>query len=1180
MIFSKTQQKAIQTKNKNILVSAAAGSGKTAVLVQRVVEIIKKPENSIDELLIVTFTRAAAAEMLIRIENAIKELLSFNETQFKDHLRKQLRLLGRAEITTIDSFCARILRKYFYKTDIDPNFIPGEELRLSSLKQEAIDNVIQNAFEEYENGSEAYLPLYDLCDMLSSGSTRELDLETEIINIQRALSALPYPEKCLEITLKALNVSSYEEYLASDFCKIIKDGLDFQMAYEQVSEAHKILKTTFGNELLAEEVRFAKSLLEAQSCEELLPIFKNYDFPKWHNRKKADPELSDKAKALRDSAKEILKNAESAIKVFDMSSYEKYAANLPQLRLLYKLTEDFIAEYDTIKHKKNMYEFSDIERACLNMLVDEGEPTELALELRDHYKEIITDEYQDTSPLQEAILNAISHRNNRFMVGDIKQSIYAFRNADPTIFVDKYNNYIGADDDSENILVQLAENYRSKKHILDFVNMVFSKIMTPELGGVVYEPLNFPENSKYTDDENGTCKTDILIVNRTTTPKPPVNNDDTETLKELAENDAAIEAVLISKKIKEIMAEDPDIKFGDIVILANKLKNIARPLIDTLALCGIPAVTDKPAESTNFIENKTIISLLKAIDNPLSDIDLVTVLHSPIYRVDADELTKIKLECPTKDLAFYDIVKYYCANNKNEITEKLDAFLSDIDYFGKKFKTEPVSTVLSEIYYKTDYYNYLSLLKDSGKRRANLDKLADYAAAYDQNSDGGLYGFIGYLQELINTGELKQAQIINPENNVVHIMTIHASKGLQFPIVFLCNIQKDFRRISSREKIMFDNKLGICSYGYIPDTRAYFKTAPYTAAQIKKRREQAAETMRLYYVAMTRAEKRLIITGSEKLKTSKNMPDYEAQKDNIYDKYYKFGSGDEKTISAGKIYRSPDFLSVLMTALDHSQESKLYELDITNWYELEGVIENTGAKVFEQNINAEPIKTVAYPYNNAVYLPTNLSVTEIKKRINEENYILSYVPTKYRFKKPAFLRKLGQDLTPTERGTAYHALLAVLDYKALPTDIAKFKEKAVEKGILTTEEADIIDNDKIKEYLSSPLVAEISKAISVYKEDAFTMGLKASEIYPELKGDPISENEIILTHGVIDLYYETADGLVIVDFKTDRTKDFEMLKKAYSPQLNIYKNALETALNKKVIRLCLYCLYSGKTLDI
>ncbi len=1178
MNFSPSQLKAINTKNKNILVSAAAGSGKTAVLVQRVVETVRNPENSIDRLLVVTFTRAAAAEMLIRIEKAIKEILALPQTRHKEHLRKQLRLLGRAEITTIDSFCSRLLKKYFYKTDMDPNFMLGEEIRLSSLKQEAMDKIIQNAFAEYEKGNELYKPLYDLCDMLSSGSTQELKLEGEIIQIQKALYALPYPRRCLDATWKALNTASYDEYADSDFCRIIRKGLGLETAFNLISKADEILKEHFKNNFLEEEKKFIGNLCNEEDNEAFIKALSDYVFPRWSNSKKADPEQNDRAKGLRDGAKAIIQNARADAKVLGRSGYEKYAANLPLLRLLYTLVESFIDEYEGIKRKKNMYEFSDVERACLNMLSDDsGNPTELALELRERYDEIITDEYQDTSPLQEAILNAVSGRNNRFMVGDIKQSIYAFRNADPSIFIDKYNSYEGSDEESDNMLIRLAENYRSRKHILDFVNLVFSKIMTKDLGGVMYEPLNFPKGSENTGEG---CKTEILIVNRTTVPEPPVGTEDSDILRNLAENDAAIEAVVIAKRIKEIMAEDKSIRFGDIVILANKLKNIAEALIDTLALCGIPAVTDKPAESTNFIENKTIISLLKTIDNPLSDIDLVTVLHSPIYRLSANELAQVGLSRPFADVPFYEVIKQYVENNNDDISDKLSGFIDDITYFGNKFKTEPVSAVLSEIYYKTDYYNYLSLLTDSGKRRANLDKLVEHAASYDKNPNGGLYGFLRYIRELTGVGEMKQAQILNPENNVVHIMTIHSSKGLQFPIVFLCNVQKDFKKAGGYGKILFDNKLGICSYGYTPETQSYFRTAPYMAAKLNKDREKIDETMRLYYVAMTRAEKKLIITGSEKLRTTKNIQDYDAQRESIYCKYYEYGEEIVDVIPAEKIYGSSDFLKVLMTAIGSCQGSELFELSIINWFELGGVIENTSPLVFERSAKGQPVKKVDYPYNNAVYLPTNLSVTEIKKQMNEEMYFEEFVPSEFIFRKPSFVRKAKKSLTPAEIGTAYHALLAALDYKSLPDDIAEFKENIVGRGILTAEEADAIDDNRIKAYIDSPIAAEISGATGVYKEHSFTMGLKASEIYPALKGDSTAENEIILTHGIIDLYYEREDGFVIVDFKTDRSTDYDMLRKAYAPQLNIYKTALETALGRKVVRLCLYCLNEGHIIDL
>ncbi len=1104
MDFSQKQKEAIYTKNKNLLVSAAAGSGKTAVLTERIVQTVKGGSPGVDSLLVLTFSKAAAAEMQTRIRGRLKELASDPNEKDRQSVIKQLRLLNNAEICTIDSFCCRLVRQFFYKTDIDPSFTPTDDKRLTPLKDKALDKIVSEGLILCDKGEALYAPMYDLCDMFSQKD--KTTLQEVIYGIYSGLSNLPEPEKWLEETQNHLNIDTYEEY----------------------------------SELLAELIPSAEAETASKSKKKKTPL--------------SDYENKD--------------------------SFESYKKMLPSLNLLYALVSDFMKKFYRLKAEKNTYEFSDIERACLRLLRDsDGKETETAISLKNRYAEILTDEYQDTSPIQEEILSILGNGRNRFMVGDTKQSIYAFRNAEPAIFTEKYNSYSENPDLGE--LVLLSENFRSTSYILKFVNKVFEKIMTKDLGGVEYEPLNFPQNSKYTAADNKKAEVCVIIK---PTKKIPLDSLTEEEMAaaEFADSDPKAEGLYIAKRIRELMEEDSTLNYKDFAIISRNLAGAAEDISSTLALCGIPAVTDKSAESTGFIENKTILSLLRIIDNPLSDIDLTAVLHSPVYRFNAGELAEIKIGAGLERGAnFYALAKAYEKGHNDDISQRLKAFFEEIDYFKNRFKTDTVSSVLGEIYERTDYYNYLNLLTSGKMRRANLDKLNDLAAEYDASGESGLYGFLSFIDSLIDGEVFTQAQPLSPENNAVRIMTIHGSKGLQFPVVFLAQAGKRFRKPFQTEKYMFSKSIGMGLSYFDPKLRLS-KSSPLTAAARElKIREIIAEEMRLYYVAFTRAERRLIITACENPSGNTKADDLDALLDKVTEKYSKSLCNKKNgRVPAEKIYKSSSFSNILMGVLADESED-VFTKEIIYRHELTGIIKDIKSPVYVKDVSLEKRKKPVYPYEEVINLPTNISVTEIKRRVNEEDRV--YYPqgdNSFRFKKPSFMKKDSKKLMANEIGTAYHTLLSIIDYKNMPKEVQELKNYALSKNLLSEEEAEAVDNKKIEAFLASPLAEEISRARLIKKEHSFTMGLSAKELYPEIKDIKEGQDEIILTHGIIDLWFENEKGITIVDFKTDSTDDFEKLKREYSPQLKLYKTAVEQAVNKPVISTLLYLVRYEKVLTL
>ena len=804
-------------------------------------------------------------------------------------------------------------------------------------------------------------------------------------------------------------------------------------------------------------------------------------------------------------------------------------------------------------------DFHDIEHLALKILIDEnGNSTEIAKKY--DFDEIEIDEYQDSNSVQEYILQSVSNGHNIFMVGDVKQSIYKFRQANPKLFMQKYNEYKLPEEEIKNdTKILLYKNFRSRKNILDITNLVFTNIMSQKMGEIEYTKEEALNQGREFEDIEIDCETELNIIETE-------SDENDEELQEVIEN-AALEARLVAKKIKELQKQN--VKFKDIAILLRSPKSVASIYEKELTNEGIPVFSDITTEYLHTIEIDTMISLLKIIDNPLQDIPLVTVLRSEIGGFTDNDLLEIRLV--DKNSAFFRALEKANSSEllNDNLKQKVSNFLQLIDNLKSKEKELSLDEFIWYIYSETGYYHYVGLMPDGNLRQANLKKLFEKAKEYEKISFKGLFNFIIFMEKVgTSNNDLAAARVIGENDDVVRIMSIHKSKGLEFPIVFLCGTSKGFNLRDMSEKIILDNQIGI-GVNYLSDG-IEFPTLTKEAIKIKSRKEAVSEEMRILYVALTRAKDKLIVTG-----TSKNVQKELDDKINEINKYYKFIKPEKLNENIVEKYRSYlDWLELVYVY----NENPLMKLNVINKNELiKNKEENENNQNLRKNqivqeldgyqINKEKYKKIdellnfEYEYLGDVELPTKTSVTAIKQEKEVSKKI----------------HKFAQDekITGARKGTIIHLILSKLTNQRDMAEIEKLIESLREKEIITKEEQNSINMKIIENYLNSELYRELQEAKEVNRETPFYLNIDSNEIYE-------NTDEKILVQGIIDLYYiDKENNLVLVDYKTDyvNSNDEKELIDKYKTQLKLYKRALEKALNKKVMHTYIYSTYFNKNIE-
>ena len=823
--WTKEQQDAIYEKGSNILVAAAAGSGKTAVLVERIINKIIKDKIDIDKLLVVTFTNAAASEMRERVLDAIYKKLEDNPDD--DNLQRQITLLNKASICTIDSFCLEVVRNNFYELDnISPNFRIADTAEIELLKQEVIEDIFEAKYEEENEDFTKLINTY-------TSYRDDTPLKELILKIYSYIQSNPFPEKWLHEKIEMFNL---KDELGIDFAntpwgeellKEINDELiDSLTSLETVSnslycepELEKFWQT------IRNDIDMLQTLKNnLGDWNKAYEINQNLKFVIWP-RQKVDSEIKDNAKIERDEVKKKLFKVLDKILICDSKQANEDIYDMYQiLSKLEKIILEFGKEFSKRKRDKNIVDFNDIEHLALNILLKEENgkiiQTEVAKRYQEKYEEIAIDEYQDSNLVQEYILNSVSNGNNIFMVGDVKQSIYKFRQAMPELFLDKYKTYQNKEykKQEDNLKIQLFKNFRSRENILNFTNIIFQDIMSSILGDIEYNEEEYLNLGADYSEINQDLKTEIDIINLVEEQDSEVEEKQEDEEQERLE-DVELEAKFVANKIKKLIDEKfqvwdrkkntyRDIEYKDIVVLLRSTSNLA-PLYEQEILSqDMPVFSDSSQEYLDSIEIQTIMSLLKIIDNPIQDIPLVTVLRSFIGKFSDDELVQIRLSDKYDD--FYTCMKKASIDVGKELKEKIENFLGKLESWRKEQEYLALDELIWKIYMDTGFYNYVGLMPNGNLRQANLKMLFQKAKKYENANFKGLYNFINFIDKIkLSSGDLGSAKLIGENDNVIRIMSIHKSKGLEFPVVFLSSTGKQFNLIDLNQNLLLHQDMGI-----------------------------------------------------------------------------------------------------------------------------------------------------------------------------------------------------------------------------------------------------------------------------------------------------------------------------------------------------------------------------------
>ena len=887
MNWTPEQSQAIYKKDSNILVAAAAGSGKTAVLVERIINKIIKEKIDIDRLLVVTFTNAAASEMRERILKSIYKIIDSEEPQDEEtinHLQRQITLLNKASICTIDSFCLDVIKNNFFEIEISPNFRIADTAEIDLLKQEVLEKLFEEKYENHDKDFEKLIKTY-------TSYRDDTPLKDVILRIYTYIESNPFPLKWLKEQVEKFNIKDVKQ----DFSNTEWGKILLQNMKEELEDCIKKLQAeekrlSFESELeqyeriiLSDIQQLEMVYANLENWDKAYSLINNVDFLRWPTSKKITNPEKDKAKAIRDKVTKDFKAKRD--KIFTANSETANVDLIEMYEVLSKLEKliiDFDIEFSKNKKERNIVDFSDVEHLALKILVKEDEtPSEIAKKYQEKFTEIAIDEYQDSNLVQEYILTSISNGKNIFMVGDVKQSIYKFRQAMPDLFLSKYSNYSENEANDKGLKIKLFKNFRSRKNVLDFTNLIFENIMGEKLGEIDYteeEYLNL--GASYEEGkEDLVSEIDILDtveevdeIQDDTEIEENTQSIDEEALEETEKvEDIELEAKFVAQKIRDLIDSKfqvydnkkggfRDIRFRDIVILLRSTKNKANIFEKELTNQNINVYSDTSQEYLESYEIQVIMDLLKIIDNPYQDIPLVHVMLSSIGMFTDDDLLEIRL-CDQND-DFYTTLLKSRLSVREELREKIDIFLSKIEDFREKNGYIDLDELIWTIYEETGFLNYVALMPNGALRVANLKMLFERAKQYESASFKGLFNFINFIERIkLGSGDLGAAKLIGENEDVVRIMSIHKSKGLEFPVVFLSCTGSGFNMMDLNSDILLHQKIGI-GVKYIDyDRQIKYDTISKLALREKLLEENLSEEMRILYVALTRAKEKIYVTG-------------------------------------------------------------------------------------------------------------------------------------------------------------------------------------------------------------------------------------------------------------------------------------------------------------------------------
>lgn len=1283
------QQQVIDLRNRNILVSAAAGSGKTAVLVERIVKIItdKNHPVDIDHLLIVTFTNAAAAEMRERIGNAIEKAL--DEQPGDEHLLRQLTLIHNAQITTIDSFCLYVVRNHFHEIDLEPNFRIGDEGELKLLREDVLGRVLE---QNYEEPSEAFS---DFVEGYASGRT-DAALNEMILQLYEFSRSYPWPEKWLDSFVGAYRIENREELDRAEWLAPLTQNIRFVLkdCEQLLKQALAVTQQDDGPDMyekaVCNDLEKYESLSKLTSFCELSGALSDIKYDRLASSRgfEGDPDKLELVKSLREQAKDVVKKL---CKQYFFCSPEMMIGQLertePMLEEVVRLTKQFAEEFAAAKRRKNLVDFHDVEHFALQILVDEEteKAKKTAEEFRDTFEEIMIDEYQDSNEVQETLLRSISREergeNNIFMVGDVKQSIYRFRLARPELFMKKYDSY--SLEESTTQRIDLHKNFRSREEVLTCTNDIFYKIMARSLGNVEYDaeaalypgasypamPVQEnPAGEKAAEDEKVSGKQ----INGFT-PEILLADSNDELLEDTDFSDKkTLEAKMVAEKIRHLMKTQPVTdkatgelrmaRYSDIVILLRSLSGWADSLVEVLNGNGIPAHTISSTGYFSTVEVQTVLSMLRLLDNPRQDIPMAAVLRSPMAGLTDEELAVLRLE--DGSVPFHEAVLelaegLYEEDGQKEISnpeadqkqgknadEKPENHIESTAHrkllkFYKKYRQlrqlvpdTPIHELIEIILCETGYGHYVAAMPAGNRRTANLNMLLEKAAAYEKTSYKGLFHFVRYIDELqkydVDFGE---ADMVGENEDVVRIMSIHKSKGLEFPIVIVSGMGKNFNKQDTRSKMVLHPELGI-GLDYM-DGKKRIKSPTIAKKAIAKQidLENLGEELRVLYVALTRAKEKLILTGT--LKDAPEKLEFFRQQAALH-----AHSSGKMTGTTAIPYLTRESAAgyldwVLPAVLSYGEKYPVRVVEAAELVLQE--VENQGEQNEGLTERIEEIKAAdtqlvgqlkqrfsqRYPYQTDILRKNKYSVSELKHRAMRERFEAEQEETVPAFLEepvtptiPLFIQR-QEKITPDQnvsgqgvqvnrgalRGTAVHRVMECYDFTS---------EKSVQEQMDAMEKEEKITADMrtlVKERIVADFVSsETGKRMALaqrmgalYREKPFVMGFTEEELerygfgagaqmieneaqtenaQQEIMSENVSqenhmhEEDLTLIQGIIDVFWIEDDGITVLDYKTDRVDTAQELIDRYATQLKLYADALERVFATRKLKVKEILIYS------
>ena len=1199
--FTDNQNKVLDARDKNILVSAGAGAGKTAVLVERIIRMITDENNpiDIDKFLIVTFTRAAAAQMKEKIRKKLLFMLGKNSNDA--NLRRQMSLIHTAHISTIDSFANQIVSEHFEDLDIDPNFRVVETEEEQMLLEDAIMRVLDDLYEQED---EDFLKAME---QFAEGSASAKIIEDIKAIIDKANNQV-FPREWLESGKGKNHYNSVADFEKSELVQsqfeILEKYKEFESLLEDGWDATKQAHDGGFKDCIANDIETLEKLQKANSYDEYRNAIINYQ-SKTFNKDYKDFPGRDEAKEAHDQMKAYCKICRNIFGY--LPSLKEAMDNINHAQQLADVLIDIAIKVidENLREKKyiNAYSFSDIEHFAIKVLCkstdDQSlESTVTAKEMAKEFHEILIDEYQDSNYIQEYMLKSLTGGRgigNMFMVGDVKQSIYRFRSAEPKLFIEKYDTF--KEDDKENEKIVLEKNFRSRPEIINATNFIFDEIMQKDVGGIDYangarlkrgaENYNINLNKDFNDN-----KTELICV---------ANNE------ELNRHEA--EAHLIAKKILMLTNKDAGLKisnnsedarpleYKDIVILTKAPSTVVDTYISVFEEYNIPVFGEKKKGFYAATEVNAILDVMRVADNPIQDIPLAAVMRNEVFDFSDDELAQIKKDYK-KNKMYTALREYSKSGDNEELRAKATDFLNTLEDYREKAKYMSVYDFIEYFLETTHYDQYVRALEAGERKRMNIDMLKEIAYSYEETAYRGLFNFLRFIDKNIeNDKDTGEAIEVSEEDNVVKIVSIHKSKGLEYPVVILANA--NYRRPNSKKDDFVDSNCNIATKAY--DTENKTKSTTPIVERIKEdeKLEQRAEELRLLYVAMTRAKEKLIIVssfkaGNEGVAFSKSAlqtfkyDETKGHKERILESSNFHGYiapviGKEIFDSLPEEIKMDD--EIEPKDLDHIRVS--FVPDLEKYGEIP-TVKKDDSKV-DKTIDPEMVQTIKdnfeekYKYEDELSLRSKMSVTEIKKKLNkefEDEDAHDFIHKKTEKTTPNFMREDKEiELTGAEKGNAYHKVFELLDYSMNVEDeseIESFLDKLVEENRLTKKEREAVETKKVIAFTSDDIGKRMKAAYDkneLYRERKFLMSLEG-DIIKDIQG--IETDQTMVVQGIIDACFVEEGKYVIVDYKTDNIDDTEELEKRYKSQLDIYEIAIEKITGMEVSERILYSVPLGK----